>query len=147
MTTDNVTVAEHPNVTAVIAAFTALAQGDVGPSDALMTDDFTMINHDNGAGDWHVLEGRDAFFAFLGGWFTFFEGTFAQEPLGIYGGEDHVVLLVHETGRVGEAVFDNHAVYVIEVRDGRWTRMETYDRDREANARFWAQVGVTAAPM
>jgi ketosteroid isomerase-like protein len=147
MTTDTVTVAEHPNVTAAIAAFTALSQGDVGPSAALMTDDFAMVNHDNGAGDRHLIEGRDAFFEFLGAWFAFFEGTFAQEPLGIYGGEDHVVLVVHETGRVGEAVFDNHAVYVIAVQDSRWTRLETYDRDREAIARFWAQVGVTAPPM
>jgi hypothetical protein len=44
-------------------------------------------------------------------------------------------------------VFDNHAVYVIEVRDGRWTRLETFDRDREANAAFWAQVGATAPTM
>lgn len=141
------TITEHPNVTAATEAFTALGRGDVGPSDALMTDDFVMVNHDNGAGDWHLVEGRQAFFRFLGAWFEFFEGTFAQEPHGIYGGEDHVVLLVHETGRVGEAVFDNEAVYVITMHDGRWTRLETYDRDREANARFWAQVGVTAPPM
>jgi ketosteroid isomerase-like protein len=145
MTTDTVT--EHPNVTATIAAFTALGQGDTGPSAALMTEDFVMVNHDNGAGDRHLIEGREAFFEFLGAWFALFEGTFAQQPLGIYGGGDHVVMIVHETGRVGEAVFDNHAVYVIEVRDGRWTRLETFDRDREANAAFWAQVGATAPTM
>jgi ketosteroid isomerase-like protein len=147
MTTETVTVAQHPNVTAAIAAFTALVQGDPGPGNALMTDDFAMVNHDNGAGDRHLIEGREAFWAFMGSWAAFFEGTFAQEPLGIYGGEDHVVMLVRETGRHGDAVFDNQAVYVIHVRDGRWTRLETYDRDREANAAFWAQVGVSAPPM
>jgi ketosteroid isomerase-like protein len=140
-------VTEHPNVTATLEAFAALAQGDVGPSEALMTEDFVMVNHDNGAGDWHLLEGRDTFFRFLGAWFAFFEGTFAQELLGVYGGERHVVMLVHETGRRGEAVFDNQAVYVIEMRDGRWTRLETFDRDRDANDRFWATAGVTAPPM
>jgi hypothetical protein len=43
-------------------------------------------------------------------------------------------------------VFDNRAVYVIEVHDGRWTRLDTYDRDREANAAFWAQVGLSGPP-
>ena len=140
------TVTEHPNTTAAIRAFAALGQGDTSPSDALMTDDFVMVNHDNGMGEWHLIEGREAFWDSLGTWFAFFGGTFAQEPLGIYGGEDHVVMLVHETGRVGEAVFDNRAVYVIHVQDGRWTLLETYDRDRDANARFWAQLGVTAPP-
>jgi ketosteroid isomerase-like protein len=140
-------VTEHPNVTAAVEAFTALLQGDAGPAEALMTEDFVMENHDNGAGEWHLIEGRDAFFRFLGTWFEFFGGTFAQEPHGIYGGEDHVVMLVHETGRRGDAVFDNEAVYVIDVHDGRWTRLQTYDRDREANAAFWTQVGVSAPPM
>jgi hypothetical protein len=81
MTTDTVTVAEHPNVTAAIAAFTALAQGDVGPS---------------GAHDRRLRHGQPR--------------QRRRRPA------------VHETGHVAEAV-------------------------REANARFWAQVGVTAPPM
>jgi hypothetical protein len=59
-------------------------------------------------------------------------------------------MLVHETGRRGEAVFDNEAVDVIDVidvRNGRWTRLQTYARDREANAAFWVRVGVSAPPM
>jgi hypothetical protein len=50
-------------------------------------------------------------------------------------------MLVHETGRRGGAVFDNQAVYVIAMREGRWARLDTYDRDRAANERFWAAVG------
>jgi hypothetical protein len=46
MTTDTLT--EHPNVTATIAASTALAQGDVGPSAALTTGDVVLVDHDNG---------------------------------------------------------------------------------------------------
>ncbi|MHC1560231.1 nuclear transport factor 2 family protein [Actinomycetospora sp. C-140] len=138
-------LAEHPNVTHTRDAFLAAQQGDVGPFDAMLPDDFVMVNHDNGAADQAEIVGKDAFFGFYGRWLTFFEGTFAQEPLGIYGDAERVVMLVHETGRRGDAVFDNHAVYVITMRDGQWARLETYDRDREANERFWAAVGGPAA--
>ncbi|GLZ45183.1 hypothetical protein Acsp06_13680 [Actinomycetospora sp. NBRC 106375] len=139
-------LAEHPNVTHTRDAFLAAQQGDVGPFDAMLPDDFVMINYDNGVpADLHVVDGKAAFFGFYGQWLAFFEGTFAQEPLGIYGDADRVVMLVHETGRRGDAVFDNQAVYVITMRDGQWARLETFDRDREANERFWAAVGGTDA--
>jgi ketosteroid isomerase-like protein len=140
-------VTEHPNVTALLEALAALGAGDIGPTTALLTEDFVMVNHDNGAGDRHLVEGRDAFLGFLASWAEFLEGTWAQRPLGIFGDDDHLVMLVHETGRRGDAVFDNRAVYVIEVHDGRWTRLDTYDRDREANAAFWAQVGLSGPPI
>jgi ketosteroid isomerase-like protein len=140
------TVTEHPNTTALLEAFAALAQGDTGPTAALLTEDFVMVNHDNGAGDRHLVEGRDAFLDFLASWAAFLEGTWTQEPMGIFGDDDHLVMLVRETGRRGDAVFDNRAVYVIEVHDGRWTRLDTYDRDREANAAFWARVGLSGPP-
>ena len=136
---------EHPNVTTMRAAFAAADQGDVGPFDAMLHDDFVMINHDNGAADLHEIVGKDAFFAFYGRWLTFFEGTFAQDLVGVYGDDDRVIMVVHETGRRREAVFDNQAIYHVLIRDGRWARLETFDRDRQANERFWAAAGGPAA--
>ncbi|GAA4791555.1 hypothetical protein GCM10023200_28520 [Actinomycetospora chlora] len=133
---------EHPHVTATRTAFLAAQQGDVGPFDAMLPTDFVMINHDNGVpAHLHVIDGKDAFFAFYGQWLTFFGGTFRQDLEAIYGDDERVVMLVHETGRVGDAVFDNLAVYLIAMRDGRWAQLDTFDRDREANDRFWAAVG------
>ena len=91
------------------------------------------------------FQSYDDFFAFYGQWLALFGGTFTQDIVGLYGGEDHVIMLVHETGRRGDAVFDNQAVYVITMRDGQWACLETYDRDRAANERFWAAVGGPAA--
>jgi ketosteroid isomerase-like protein len=133
-------VTEHPHVTVTRSAFLAAQQGDVGPFDAMLPADFTMINHDNGVpAELHVIEGKDAFFGFYGQWLTFFGGTFHQDLEAVYGDAKRVVVLVHETGRRGDAVYDNHAVYLIAVRDGQWARLETFDRD--ANERFWAAVG------
>lgn len=138
------TFTEHPHVTATRSAFLAARQGEIGRFDAMLPDDFVMINHDNGLpADLHVIDGKDAFFAFYGQWLTFFGGTFAQDLEAVYG-DDRVVMLVHETGRVGEAVFDNLAVYLVTMRDGQWARLESFDR--EANERLWAAVGGPDAP-
>jgi hypothetical protein len=105
-----------------------------------------MINYDNGVPTGREeIVGKDAFFAFYGEWLAFFGGTFVQDLVAIYGDADRVVMLVHESGRRGDAVFDNQAVYLVTMRDGQWARLETFDRDREANARFWAAVGGSAA--
>jgi ketosteroid isomerase-like protein len=136
---------EHPNVTRTRTAFLAAQQGDVALFDAMLPADFVMINYDNGAADMEEIVGKDAFFAFYGQWLTFFEGTFTQDIRGLYGDEERVVMVVHETGRRGDAVYDNQAIYVIAMRDGQWARLETYDRDREANERFWAAVFGPAA--
>jgi hypothetical protein len=109
---------EHPNVTRTRTAFLAAHQGDVGPFDAMLPTDFVMVNHDNGVPpELHLIDGKDAFFGFYGQWLTFFGGTFAQDLLAIYGDD------------------------LITMRDGQWARLETFDRDREANDRFWAAVG------
>jgi ketosteroid isomerase-like protein len=139
-------VTEHPHVTTTREAFAAIERGDAGPFAALMPDDFVMVNHDNGAGDAHLIEGKNAFFGWYGTWMEFFGGTFAQDIVGVYGDDDRVLVIVHETGRRGDAEFDNQAIYLVEIRDGMWARLETYDRDREANARFWAAVGPMPAP-
>jgi ketosteroid isomerase-like protein len=136
------TFTEHPNVTATRAAFLAAQQGEIGPFDAMLPPDFVMINHDNGVpAELHHIDGKDAFFGFYGQWLAFFEGTFRQDLVAIYGDADRVVMLVHETGRRGEAVFDNEAVYLVTMRDGQWAHLDTFDRSREANDRFWAAVG------
>jgi hypothetical protein len=131
---------EHPNVARFREAHTALVAGDVGPTWALMREDFVNVN-DVGAGPWREQRGPEAMMRFWGEWAELFDGTFRQEILHAVGYDDRVVLIVHETGTVQGQAFDNRAIYVIDVDDdGRWTALRTMDMDHEKIRRFWAAV-------
>jgi ketosteroid isomerase-like protein len=134
---------EHPNVIAFRGLMDAVARGDVATMHAALHEDFVNLN-DIGAGPWRECHGRDAFFAFFGQFVEYLEGTFAQEIMDVLGYDDHVVAIVHETAiRLGH-VFDNRAVYLLKIVDGRWTSLRTMDMDHESINRFWDGVGMPA---
>lgn len=81
---------------------------------------------------------------FFGQFVEYLEGTFAQEIMDVLGYDDHVVAIVHETAARRGHVFDNRAVYLLKIVDGRWTSLRTMDMDHESINRFWDAVGMPA---
>jgi hypothetical protein len=135
---------EHPNVTRFRRAHAALVAGDPQPAWDRMREDFLNLN-DVGAGPWRENRGREAMFRFWAEWTELFDGTFHQEVLDAIGYDDRVVLVVRETGVAQGQVFDNRAVYLLEIDDaGRWTALRTMDMDHDGIHRFWAAVTVPA---
>ncbi|MGQ0575532.1 MAG: nuclear transport factor 2 family protein [Pseudonocardia sp.] len=139
------TQTEHPALAATLHAFAALAAGDAGPADALMADDIVNIN-DIGAGPWRENRGKDAVWAFFGAFVELFEGEFHQDLVDArMWGEDRVVLFVHEHGTARGVPFDNRAVYVLDVVDGQWAALRTFDLDPARCEGFWVRVGTSVA--
>jgi ketosteroid isomerase-like protein len=48
------------------------------------------------------------------------------------------------TGTARGQHYDNRAIYLMRLRDGRYTELRTLDTDREDITRFWTAVGVPA---
>lgn len=135
---------EHPNATHVRSVFTAIAAGDIVPAYDAVHEDIHNVN-DIGAGPWRETRGREAFFDFFAQFGALFDGTFRQDVLEVIGYDDRVVVVVHETGTAQGNRFDNRAIYLIEIVDGRWTALRTMDMDHDDIERFWAAVVVPDA--
>lgn len=132
---------EHPNATHIRTLFLAANAGDFEAADALTADDIVWIN-DIGAGPWRELIGRDAVFEFSMAWQTLFDNTWTYDILDACGSDSSVVLVMREHGTARGHHFDNHTLYHFSLdADGKVTRIQTYDRDRDAIAAFWDAVG------
>jgi ketosteroid isomerase-like protein len=132
---------EHPHATEFRKVMAAAAEGDVATMYANTHEDFFALN-DIGAGPWREVYGREAFFAFFGQFVEYLEGTFRQDILDVIGYDDHVVAIVHETGTRQGHVFDNRAIYLFEIVDGRWASMRSMDMDHDKINAFWDAVGM-----
>jgi ketosteroid isomerase-like protein len=53
-----------------------------------------------------------------------FDNTFHQEVVDVLGYDNRVVMIMHETGEARGTPYDNRAVYLHEVRDGKWTSLK-----------------------
>lgn len=133
----------HPNADMVRGDFAALAAGEFEPVFARMTDDFLMIN-DEGAGPWRELHGKAAVLDFWTRWMELFDNTFRQDITEVFAEDDRVVLFLREHGTARGQHFDNRAIYLMRIDDGRYTELRTLDTDRENITRFWTAVGVPA---
>ena len=132
---------EHPNAIAFRRLMDTVARGDVATTYDSVHENFVNLN-DIGAGPWRECYGRDAFFSFFGQFVAYLEGTFRQEVMDVLGYDDHVVATIHETGSRQGHVFDNRAVYLLEIVDGTWTSLRTMDMDHDGINRFWDAVGM-----
>lgn len=130
---------EHPTAVQAREIFAALAAGDIGPAFQQMTDDYVMHN-DVGAGPWREVHGKEGVLDFWTRWMELFDNSFRQEVLDVLGYDDRVVMIIHETGEVDGVPYDNRAIYLHELRDGRWASLTTTDMDRDNCHRFWAAV-------
>lgn len=130
---------DHPNAVRAREVFAAMAAGDIAPAFALMTDDYVMHN-DIGAGPWRELQGKAEVLDFWTRWMELFDNSFRQEILDVLGYDDRIVMVVHETGQAHGTPYDNRAIYLHEVREGKWTSLRTIDLDPENCRRFWATV-------
>ncbi len=133
----------HPNADMFLNDFAALAAGELAPVFDRMTDDFVMVN-DEGAGPWRELHGKAAVLDFWTRWSELFDGTFRQDVTDVFGEDDRVVVFIHEHGTAAGQPYDNRAIYLMRIRDGRYIDLRTMDTDRENVQRFWAAVGVPA---
>jgi uncharacterized protein len=133
----------HPNADMVRGDFAALSAGDIEPVFARMIDDFVMIN-DEGAGPWRELHGKTAVLDFWTRWMELFDNTFRQDITDVFAEDDRVVLFIREHGAARGQHYDNRAIYLMRIRDGRYTELRTLDTDRENITRFWTAVGVPA---
>jgi ketosteroid isomerase-like protein len=131
--------AEHPNAVQAREVFAALAGGDLAPAFDLMTDDYVLHN-DIGAGPWRELHGKAEVLNFWTRWMELFDNTFHQEVLDVLGYDDRIVMIMHETGEARGTPFDNRAVYLHEIRDGKWASLRTIDLDPDNCRQFWATV-------
>lgn len=68
-----------------------------------------------------------------------------QEVLEVVGFDDRVVTIIHETGTAQSQAFDNRAIYLIELMDGKFASLRTMDMDHDNIHRFWAAVTLPAA--
>ena len=73
-----------------------------------------------------------------------FDGTFRQDVLDVLGYDDRIVLVIHETGTAQGQVFDNRAIYLVGIVDGKWASLRTMDMDHDKIKAFWAAVQVPA---
>jgi ketosteroid isomerase-like protein len=137
--------AEHPNAVVAREVFAALAAGDIDPVFELMTDDFVMHN-DIGAGPWRELHGKTEVLDFWTRWMELFDNTFHQEVVDVLGYDNRIVMIMHETGEARGTPYDNRAVYLHEVRDGKWTSLKTIDLDPDSCRRFWTSVLAQPVP-
>jgi hypothetical protein len=131
----------HPTAAHTREVYAAATAGDMAPALEIMLDEFA-IHNDVGAGPWHEVQGKAAVLAFWTRWMELFDGTFRQEITDAIGYDDRVVLLVHETGTAKGAVFDNRAIYLLELQNGRWASMRTIDMDPQGCIDFWTKVNV-----
>jgi ketosteroid isomerase-like protein len=134
---------EHPNATEFRRVIDAISRGDAAAMYDVTHEDFVNIN-DIGAGPWREVHGRDAFFEFFAQFVEYLEGTFRQKLMDVIGYDDHVVAIIHETGTRQGHVFDNRAIYLCRIVDGRWMSIRTMDMDHDNINRFWDAVGMPA---
>ena len=132
---------EHPNATFARNLYAALAAGDVATVFDALTDDLVLIN-DIGAGPWRELRGKQAVLEFWGRWMELFDGTFRQEVMDVIGYDDRIVIVVHETGTAQGQTFDNRAIYLVGVVDGKWATLRTTDMDHDKINAFWSAVRI-----
>jgi ketosteroid isomerase-like protein len=130
---------EHANATAARNLFATLAAGDIATVFDAFSDDIVLIN-DIGAGPWREARGKQALLEFWGQWMELFDGTFRQDVVHAIGYDDRVVLVIHETGTAQGEAFDNRAIYLSEIVDGKWTSVRTMDMDHDSINRFWSAV-------
>ena len=134
---------EHPNATHARNIYAALAAGDVATAFDALSDDLVLLN-DIGAGPWRELRGKQAVLEFWGRWMELFDGTFRQDVLDVLGYDDRIVLVIHETGAAEGQTFDNRAIYLVGIVDGKWASLRTMDMDHDKINAFWAAVQVPA---
>jgi len=132
---------KHPNATFARNIYAALADGDVATAFDALSDDLVLLN-DIGAGPWRELRGKQAVLEFWGRWMELFDGTFRQEVLDVLGYDDRIVLVVHETGTAQGQPFDNRAIYLVGIVDGKWASLRTMDMDHDKIHAFWSAVRV-----
>jgi ketosteroid isomerase-like protein len=132
---------EHANATAARNLYAALAAGDLATVFATIDDDILMLN-DIGAGPWREVRGKPAVLEFWGRWMELFDNTFRQEVTDVIGFDDRVVLLIHETGTAQGQTFENRAIYLSEIVDGKWVSLRTMDMDPDKINAFWSAVKV-----
>lgn len=134
---------EHPTATRFREHMAAISRGDIVPFYEDVREDFVNFN-DIGAGPWRENHGRSAFFSFFEQFVTYLEGTFRQDLLEVIGYDDHVVAVCHETATRRGHIFDNRAIYLLEIVDGKWASLRTMDMDHDNITRFWDAVGMPA---
>ena len=132
---------EHPNATRISSLWNAANAGDQEAADGFVADDIVWLN-DIGAGPWREVVGKQACLEFGLAWQVLFDFTFTYEVLDACGSDTSVVLVLREQGTARGHHFDNQALYHFTLDDGGMvTRIQTYDRDRDAIIAFWNAVG------
>ncbi|MEO6570647.1 MAG: nuclear transport factor 2 family protein [Ilumatobacteraceae bacterium] len=132
----------HPNSDRYRQVYDALwNDADVGPMLDWLGDDVVWTN-DIGAGPFHRFEGKAAVMGLWVRWNALFDGGFNHELVDVCASDDNVVAILHEVGSARGHQFDNLALYRFELdTSGQIRVVRTYDRDRDAIARFWDAVG------
>jgi len=141
-------MADHPLATRTRDQFRSLwVDGDPQPTFDALADDVIWRN-DIGAGPFRQLHGKDEVIAMILWWTDFFDGSFRQELIDVCASDRHVIEVLRETGTKEGHVFDNVALYQFEVdsrHPDRISSVQTFDRDRDQIAEFWAHYPDIAA--
>jgi ketosteroid isomerase-like protein len=128
---------EHPTAVQAREVFAAAAAGDITPALDVLADDYILRN-DIGAGPWREVHGKSGLLEFWSRWMELFDNSFRQDVLEVLGYDDRIVMIVHETGKAHGLTFDNRAIYIHEIRDGKWAATRTIDMDPDSCRQFWA---------
>lgn len=96
---------------------------------------------------WHVAasgpmsgpkEGREAILAYFGEIMTRSDGTATVTLQHVIGGDEHTIGLHHNRAQRNEQSFDEDAVLVFTIRDGRVTEVREFHEDTARSDQFWS---------
>ena len=131
-------MSEHPNVTLLKTLFDALAKRDAATAFACIAEDAVWRfpgRRGQLAGE---HKGHAAIMGFLGKVMALTGGTFHLEPRDILASDTRAAFLFRGTGEREGRTLDNPTCLVVEIRDGKITRIDEYVWDAYAVDDFWA---------
>jgi len=131
---------EHPNIGRWHQMRHGFFNGDFEPALALFDPAIVWTNDEAAGPIAGTHQGLDAVLTMLGTGMEAFAGTLTHEVHETLATDDYVVEIMTERATVKGHAFENRAVYVYRLRDGKIVEVTTHDRDRHAAKAFWAAV-------
>jgi ketosteroid isomerase-like protein len=127
----------HPNQELMQHAYEAFGRGDIPAVLAVLADDIKW--HAGGrspvAGDY---EGHEGVVSFVTKLMELSGGTFRPEVHDITASDDHVVVLLNETGERGTKTLDENFIHVWHGKGGKATEFWGAGTDQYVWDEFWA---------
>ena len=114
--------------------------GDIEPALALYDPNIVWTNDEAAGPLAGTHRGIEAVLTMLGAGMEAFAGTLTQEIHETLASDDYVVDIMTERATVEHHEFENRAVYVYRLDNGKIVEVTTLDQDRAEARSFWSAV-------